>query len=84
MHAGTNDANGFPNPEQMGERLTALLDTTVSQWPDAVFLVAQIIPSTNPGTQANIDTLNAQIPGECTHLLHRLRLQSLSSFAVIQ
>ena len=64
MHIGTNDANGYPNPEQMPDRLTALLDQIVGQWADATFLVAQIIPSSNPGTEANIETYNAQIPGE--------------------
>jgi lysophospholipase L1-like esterase len=67
VHAGTNDLNA---PLEEGQdiadapsRLGTLIDTVLATCPDALVLVAQIIPSQNETTEASIVTFNAAIPG---------------------
>lgn len=45
-------------------RLGSLIDQLTTEQPNAAILVAKIIPAANNETMANIDALNAQIPGQ--------------------
>lgn len=66
LHAGTNDLNrGNPSNEpdsQAPARLGQLLDTCLQAVPNAVVLVAKIIPSKQSGLNANIKTYNNALP----------------------
>lgn len=65
LMAGTNDMKieDPTNPGTAPNRLGALIDQIVAAIPDAGVLVAQLIPSTNNGTESNIFAFNAAIPG---------------------
>jgi lysophospholipase L1-like esterase len=63
IHAGTNDMNLPLDPADAPTRLGNLIDTVLATVPDAVLLVAQIIPSGTQATEDNIVTFNAAIPG---------------------
>jgi lysophospholipase L1-like esterase len=62
LHAGTNDLNrGNPSSEpdaQAPARLGALVDDVLKAVPQAVVIVAKIIPATNSGLAAKIKTFN--------------------------
>lgn len=66
LHAGTNDLNrGNPSSEpdsQAPTRLGALLDDVLKAVPNAVVLVAKIIPSKTSSLSATIKTFNNAIP----------------------
>lgn len=66
LHAGTNDLNrGNPSSEpdsQAPTRLGALLDDVLKAVPNAVVLVAKIIPAKNAGLTATIKTFNNALP----------------------
>lgn len=65
IHVGTNDCNLDPPPEPFEEapqRLSNLVDKIAAANPKAVILLSQLIASTTPRTQENIDILNAAIP----------------------
>lgn len=66
IHAGTNDLNrGNPSWEPDSEapkRLGLLLDSVLKVVPDAVVVVAKIIPSTTSSLAATIKTFNNALP----------------------
>jgi lysophospholipase L1-like esterase len=62
VHAGTNDMNLPLDPDTAPTRLGNLIDELLGTCPDALILVAQIIPSGTAATQSNIITYNAEIP----------------------
>lgn len=66
LHAGTNDLNrGNPSNEpdsQAPARLGQLLDDVLKAVPNAVVIVAKIIPSRLAGLNANIKTFNNALP----------------------
>ncbi|MCJ1260957.1 hypothetical protein MMC22_000821 [Lobaria immixta] len=61
LHAGTNDLNRPASPAGAPERLGRLIDKILKSCPDAVVLVAKIIPSKRPVVQDRIKTFNAKI-----------------------
>lgn len=61
LHAGTNDMNLSLDPADAPTRLGNLIDELLATCPDALILVAQILPSGTAATQANIITYNAAI-----------------------
>jgi lysophospholipase L1-like esterase len=60
---GTNDVNQNINLGQAPQRLGALLDQIIDDAPDALLVVAQIIPITMGGGAANVQPYNGAIPG---------------------
>jgi hypothetical protein len=66
LHAGTNDLNrGNPSNEPDSDaprRLGLLLDDVLKAVPNAVVIVAKIIPAKNSGLAANIKTFNNALP----------------------
>jgi lysophospholipase L1-like esterase len=68
LHAGTNDLNrGNPGPSgelnsDAPKRLGLLLDDVLKAVPQAVVIVAKIIPSKNSGLSATIKTFNNALP----------------------
>ncbi|MCJ1402570.1 hypothetical protein MMC11_005790 [Xylographa trunciseda] len=62
LMAGTNDMNNPTDPDNAPARLGSLIDEIVSACPDAAVLVAQITPSGDNATNANIITYNAALP----------------------
>ncbi|CAG5150008.1 uncharacterized protein ALTATR162_LOCUS2517 [Alternaria atra] len=67
LHAGTNDLNrGNPASEPDADapkRLGLLLDDVLKAVPNAVVIVAKIIPSKKSGLAASIKTFNNALPG---------------------
>ena len=63
LMAGTNDMNIPTDPNMVSDRLGSLIDELVIAVPDAVVLVAQLIPSTTKSTETNIEIFNAAIEG---------------------
>lgn len=63
IHAGTNDMNLPLDPADAPTRLGSLIDTVLTTCPDALVLLAQIIPSGSAATQANIIAFNDAMPG---------------------
>jgi lysophospholipase L1-like esterase len=67
LHAGTNDLNrGNPANEPDADaprRLGLLLDDVLKAVPNAVVIVAKIIPSRQAGLNANIKTFNNALAG---------------------
>ena len=61
LMAGTNDMNNNVDPDNAPARLSALIDEVFAACPDAVVIVAQIIPAANPDTFARLVTYNARI-----------------------
>ena len=61
LMAGTNDMNNNVDPDNAPARLSALIDEILAACPDAVVIVAQIIPAANPDTFARLVTYNARI-----------------------
>ncbi len=61
LMAGTNDMNNNVDPDNAPARLGALIDEILAACPDAVVIVAQIIPAANPDTFARLVTFNARI-----------------------
>jgi lysophospholipase L1-like esterase len=66
LHAGTNDLNrGNPSSEpdaQAPARLGQLIDDVLKAVPQAVVIVAKIIPSKNSGLSNTIKTFNNALP----------------------
>ena len=60
---GTNDVNGNIDLANAPNRLGALLDKIIADAPNALLAVAQIIPTTNAGTNMRVVPYNAAIPG---------------------
>jgi lysophospholipase L1-like esterase len=60
---GTNDINGNIDVAQAPARLGRLLDQITNAAPDALLVVAQIVPTTNPQTNTRVQAYNAAIPG---------------------
>jgi lysophospholipase L1-like esterase len=59
---GTNDINGNIDVANAPQRLGALLDQLTTDAPDALLAVAQIVPTTNAGTNQRVQAYNAAIP----------------------
>jgi lysophospholipase L1-like esterase len=60
---GTNDINGNINVSTAPTRLGQLIDEIIQDAPDALVVVASIIPIANDGTNQRIPNYNAAIPG---------------------
>lgn len=60
LHIGTNDMIGA-DAATAPTRLSALVGELTETWPDALIVVAQLIPL--PFAQAAVDTYNAAVPG---------------------
>ncbi|CAG8321699.1 unnamed protein product [Penicillium salamii] len=54
LHAGTNDLNTPLEPSTAPQRLDSLVGQLVTALPDAIIIVARIVPSTNAGTSTMI------------------------------
>ncbi|QLH26375.1 FG-GAP-like repeat-containing protein [Streptomyces sp. Rer75] len=63
LHAGTNDMNQQEELATAPDRLGKLIDQILEDAPEAVILVATLIPSTKDGMQPRIDAYNARVPG---------------------
>jgi lysophospholipase L1-like esterase len=63
---GTNDCNGNVDMPKAPARLDALVERIFTTKPTVRLLLATIVPASNVSTQANIDSLNLQIPGIVT------------------
>jgi len=59
---GTNDINGNIDVADAPNRLGTLLDSIHAQDPDILVVLAQIIPTTNDGTNQAVQTYNAAMP----------------------
>lgn len=62
LQIGTNDVNGNINVGQAPQRLGALLDQIINDAPNALLVVAQIIPTMNQQTNTRVQAYNAAIP----------------------
>jgi len=60
---GTNDINGNINRANAPARLGALLDQISNDAPDALLVVAQIVPTQTAATNTAVQAFNAAIPG---------------------
>jgi lysophospholipase L1-like esterase len=60
---GTNDINGNGDVANAPMRLGRLIDDIVMRLPDALVVVATIIPIANDGTNQRVVTYNGAIPG---------------------
>lgn len=58
---GTNDINGNVSVQNAPNRLGNLIDSITSQAPDALVVVASIIPVLNSGTNAKVLTYNTAV-----------------------
>ncbi len=56
---GTNDINGNVDINNAPNRLANLVDDITTRAPDALLVVAAIIPTTNDGTNAKVEPYNA-------------------------
>ncbi|GIZ47784.1 hypothetical protein CKM354_001086700 [Cercospora kikuchii] len=64
LHAGTNDCQQNPvSGDDLRTRLETLTRRLTNLWPRATVIVASIISSTDGNVNANVQKLNAQIPG---------------------
>jgi lysophospholipase L1-like esterase len=63
LHIGTNDVLQNNNVANAPARLSALIDHITATAPTAEVFVAQIIPLSNSGQNAQVRTYNAAIPG---------------------
>ncbi|MEV5313674.1 GDSL-type esterase/lipase family protein [Streptomyces sp. NPDC052610] len=62
LHAGTNDMNQQYQLATAPDRLGRLIDQILADAPEAVVLVATLIPSSKAGMQPRIDAYNARVP----------------------
>jgi hypothetical protein len=62
LHIGTNDANAATAPATISDRLSMLLDKITTRAPNALVVVAQIIPLGNARNQM-VTGYNSMIPG---------------------
>lgn len=62
VHAGTNDMNRPADPDTAPDRLGRMIDDIVAHVPDAVVVVATIVPASNATVQSRITKYNAAIP----------------------
>jgi lysophospholipase L1-like esterase len=60
---GTNDVNGNVDLANAPTRLGLLLDRITSTSPDALVVVAKIVPTMTDGTNTRVGTYNDAIPG---------------------
>jgi len=58
---GTNDINGNVDVQNAPQRLGNLIDSITSRAPDALVVVASIIPVLNSGTNAKVITYNTAV-----------------------
>jgi lysophospholipase L1-like esterase len=61
LKIGTNDINGNDNVADAPNRLDKLITQIIKDAPDALLVVSAIIPTTNDGTDAKVQTYNAAI-----------------------
>ncbi|KAI8718199.1 SGNH-hydro domain-containing protein [Fusarium sp. LHS14.1] len=85
LHAGTNDLEDRArystegnDPQGMADRLGALIDQMFEACPDAVMLVAMILPTCDPHKSANHEAFISMIPS----LVKERRLQGRRILAV--
>ncbi len=64
LHIGTNDINGNVDVANAPTRLGALVDRITNDAPNALLVVAQIIPTTNDGTNMRVSAYNAAIAAQ--------------------
>jgi len=62
VHAGTNDTNRATDPDGAPQRLGHLIDDIVAHAPDAVVVVATIVPNASPDAQNRVEAFNEAIP----------------------
>ncbi|KAK2032882.1 hypothetical protein LX32DRAFT_554471 [Colletotrichum zoysiae] len=62
LHAGTNDINGNVDTANAPGRLSSLIDKVIAACPDAVILVAQILPIADAAANARVTAYNAALP----------------------
>jgi lysophospholipase L1-like esterase len=62
LHVGTNDAYMGSGQSTMGDRLGSLIDKVAGAVPDALIVVAKIVPMSNASWNAIIKTYNDGIP----------------------
>ncbi|MDT5037196.1 MAG: hypothetical protein QOE03_2381 [Micromonosporaceae bacterium] len=63
LHIGTNDMRTAATAAGAPQRLSALIDRIRVDLPATTVFVAQIVPSTEAGTNGRVVTFNAAIPG---------------------
>src|SRR5512142_3458852 len=63
LHIGTNDMNQNFDVANAPARLGQLLDRIHTDLPDAVVVVAAIVPSTDPTVNTRVNSFNAALPG---------------------
>ena len=59
---GTNDVNGNVDLPNAPTRLGNLIDRITTAAPTTLLVVAQIVPTTNDGTNTRVQAFNAAIP----------------------
>jgi lysophospholipase L1-like esterase len=62
LHIGTNDINLNQNVAAAPQRLGALIDQITDDAPDALLVLAQIIPTTTAATNTRVQAYNAAMP----------------------
>lgn len=60
---GTNDMGRNVLPATAPDRLKSLINQVLAAAPDATVVVASLVPSGDPATEARIQTYNAAVPG---------------------
>ncbi|KAI9706035.1 MAG: hypothetical protein M1836_005441 [Candelina mexicana] len=63
LHIGTNDAGGSTDINALPGQLGTMIDSLFTGCPDAVIIVAKIVPSGNSNTQSRVITYNSAIDG---------------------
>lgn len=62
VHAGTNDVRNGDDLPNAPNRLRALVDTMTSMAPDALVVLASLVPVSDPQDQLAMDAFNAEVP----------------------
>jgi len=78
LHIGTNDMIQGYHLATAPQRLGALLDQILTDQPATTIIVAQIVPSLNPVTEARIKAFNAALPGIVAARGSRVHLVNMS------
>jgi lysophospholipase L1-like esterase len=63
LHIGTNNLGGNGVPQAVPGQLASLVDQIIEDAPDALLVVAQLIPTTQAQRTTNTMAYNATIPG---------------------
>jgi lysophospholipase L1-like esterase len=81
LHIGTNDMNQGYHVATAPQRLGALLDQILADRPATVIIVAKIVPSLNPVTEARIKAYNAALPGIAAARGSRVHVVDMSALS---